>query len=348
MIESPTHIPGNTLDLVLTNDPELVSDLSIHPHLSHTLTSDHFIISFTVTPFSLPSLRNEPIYVFDYPKADLLGLCDYLLSSDLSLCLSSNDIELVWSTLKNLIYLAVDLFIPKVRLRSHQRPKWITPTLQHDVDCFRTLKKKYESHATQHNLTKLLSAESLLEDKLKLTKSSYENNLAHKLATYESNKSTSTSIPSHQSTLSLPQCISIPFPPSLTLLKHLFNNYFYSIFTRSSIVLPTTDEFPSVDSLISDVSVSDSDVYSELTKLDTSKAMGTDNIGPNILKFCAPALYLPIHHLFSLSLSHHCHQCLPAEWCIHSIVPVFKSGDITSIINYRPISLLCIYHLSCS
>ena len=69
LIESPTHIQGNnTLDLVLTNDPELVSDLSIHPHLSHTLTSDHFIIFyFTVTPFSLPSLRNEPIYVFDYP-----------------------------------------------------------------------------------------------------------------------------------------------------------------------------------------------------------------------------------------------------------------------------------------
>ena len=90
--------------------------------------------------------------------------------------------------------------------------------------------------------------------------------------------------------------------------------------------------------MISDVSVSGSYVYSELTKLDTSKAMGIDNIGPKILKFCAPALYLPIHHLFSLSLSH---QCLPAEWCIHSIVPVFKSGDITSIINYRPISLLC-------
>ena len=34
------------------------------------------------------------------------------------------------------------------------------------------------------------------------------------------------------------------------------------------------------------------------------------------------------------------HQCRPAEWCIHSIVPVFKSGDRTSIINYRPISLL--------
>ena len=68
LIESPTHIHGNTLDLVLKNDPELVSDLSIHSYLSHSLTSDHFIISFTVTPFSLPSLRNVPIYVFDILK----------------------------------------------------------------------------------------------------------------------------------------------------------------------------------------------------------------------------------------------------------------------------------------
>ena len=60
--------------------------------------------------------------------------------------------------------------------------------------------------------------------------------------------------------------------------------------------------------------------------------------GPKILKFCAPALYLPIHHLFSLSLSS---QRLPTEWCTHSITPIFKSGDRASTKNYRPISLLC-------
>ena len=230
-------------------------------------------------------------------------------------------------------------FIPKVRLRSHQRPKWITPTVQHDINCFRPLKKKYKSHATQYNLTKLLSAESLLEDKLKLAKSSYENNLSHKLANSESNKIYAY-IYSLSSKHSLPPLMHFDSLSATTdsVKASLFNNYFYSIFTRSSFVLPTIDELPSVDSLISDISISDSDVYSELTKLDTSKAMGIDNIGPKILKFCAPALYLPIHHLFSLSLSH---QCLPAEWCIHSIVPVFKSGDRTSIINYRPISLLC-------
>ena len=102
------------------------------------------------------------------------------------------------------------------------------------------------------------------------------------------------------------------------------------------MVPPTIDELPSVDSLISDISISDSDVYSEL---DTSKAMGIDNIGP---KFLNSVLLLCTCQFIICSLSL-CliSACLPAEWCIHSIVPVFKSGDRTSINNYRPISLLC-------
>ena len=131
---------------------------------------------------------NEPIYVFDYPKADLLGLCDYLLLFDFALYLTS-DIEVEWSTLKQIIYHGMDLFIPKVRLRSHQPPKWITSSLQHDINnCLRTIRKRSESHPTPLNLTKLQSSESLLEEKLKAAKSSYENSVAVGLASSKSHK----------------------------------------------------------------------------------------------------------------------------------------------------------------
>ena len=33
--------------------------------------------------------------------------------------------------------------------------------------------------------------------------------------------------------------------------------------------------------------------------------------------------------------------CLPAEWKVHRITPVYKAGDRSLIKNYRPISLLC-------
>ena len=66
--------------------------------------------------------------------------------------------------------------------------------------------------------------------------------------------------------------------------------------------------------------------------------MGIDGIGPKILKRCALALYKPLHHLFLLSLSQH---SLPSDWRVHLIIPVFKSGDKSSVRNYRPLSLLC-------
>ena len=57
-----------------------------------------------------------------------------------------------------------------------------------------------------------------------------------------------------------------------------------------------------------------------------------------MLKFCATALYQPIHHLFTLSLLQH---YIPVEWRAHCITPIHKSGDRSLVKNYRPISLLC-------
>ena len=54
---------------------------------------------------------------------------------------------------------------------------------------------------------------------------------------------------------------------------------------------------------MSDIGVSEADVYEALSSLGISKATGIDSIGPKILLHCALALYKPLHHLFLLSLS---------------------------------------------
>ena len=94
---------------------------------------------------------------------------------------------------------------------------------------------------------------------------------------------------------------------------------------------------PSTHDCISSIDISIEEVLDALTNLDPSKASGLDNIGPSILKNSASILSRPLHYLFSLSLTS---GKIPTEWKIHTIVPVFKSGDKTSIKNYRPISLL--------
>ena len=78
--------------------------------------------------------------------------------------------------------------------------------------------------------------------------------------------------------------------------------------------------------------------------------MGCDGIPPSVLQYAAAALYLPIHHLSSLCIAN---SYIPLEWRCHIIIPIPKSsGDLQSIPNYHPISLLCtrskvLEHLVC-
>ena len=119
----------------------------------------------------------------------------------------------------------------------------------------------------------------------------------------------------------------------------LFNEFFYSVFSSSSFRLPPLSEMLTPLSVISEIVISELDVYNALKSLDPSKASGCDGISAKILKKCSIALYQPIHHLFSLSL---CQHYIPLEWRTHLIRPIFKTGERQKVSNYRPISLLCV------
>ena len=119
----------------------------------------------------------------------------------------------------------------------------------------------------------------------------------------------------------------------------LFNVYFYSVHMQYTCTLPPLTVIRTLQCTCNNIVISEEEVLQELSTLDPSKAARCDSIGPRILKHCALALYSIFHHLFSLSL----HQSyIPAEWCIHLITPIHKSGDKSSVNNYQPISLLCV------
>ena len=130
LVHEPTHIHGNILDLILTNCSDYISDVSIFNH-NIRLFSDHSIISFSLS-LSAPSTAWETShFVFDFPKANLEGLFDFLFIYDFTPCLLSDDVETVWSLIKLAIYDAMNLFIPKVQICCYQYPRWFTPELRH-------------------------------------------------------------------------------------------------------------------------------------------------------------------------------------------------------------------------
>lgn len=74
-----------------------------------------------------------------------------------------------------------------------------------------------------------------------------------------------------------------------------------------------------------------------LTKLDITKAIGQDNIGPYFLKISADTLAPSITYLINLSILE---GVFPSHLKVAKVHPIFKKGDKSLPGNYRPVSVL--------
>ena len=122
------------------------------------------------------------------------------------------------------------------------------------------------------------------------------------------------------------------------LQPNIFNDFFNSTFTRSDYVLPAFQVLPTPKSQLYQIEINSTEIFQALRSLDTSKAFGSDNMVPAVLKHCSTPVINSITHLLVASLST---PSLPEEWKLHKITPILKKGDPTDLKNYRPISLLC-------
>jgi hypothetical protein len=83
------------------------------------------------------------------------------------------------------------------------------------------------------------------------------------------------------------------------------------------------------------------EILREIDKLNNNKSPGPDGVGPNILKDVADIIVRPLAYLCNLSFQT---GLVPEGLKLARIVPIYKKGDKTLLTNYRPISLLSIFH----
>ena len=73
-----------------------------------------------------------------------------------------------------------------------------------------------------------------------------------------------------------------------------------------------------------------------LQNLETHKATGPDGVPTHLLKITADESALALQLIFQASVAQ---GCVPPDWKMADVVPVFKKGDRANPANYRPISL---------
>ena len=331
-ITEPTHKGGNLLDVILTNTA-CIENISVRATLSYGLSSDHYLINFSLNCTHKIELSPHPSHsVLDFSHADWDGMLNFLGTHDFTSYFDGTDIEFLWLYLKKLLQQALDRFVPKVTLRHHQRPKWFTPTLQHQLNRLHTLGRKYSKKPSTSSKSKLLDAENNFQALASAAKYEYENKLIDALLI---NKNYSiykyiSSLTKHN-TFPTTMYYGSDHGVSDSDKAHLFNKYFFSVFTRDSSTTPTTSSSSIHTNTLDSISISSHEVYEALASLDPNKAHGIDCLSPKIWKTCAPYLSEPLCHLYTKCLQN---SSLPKEWLVHCITPVYKSGSKELMTNY--------------
>ena len=79
------------------------------------------------------------------------------------------------------------------------------------------------------------------------------------------------------------------------------------------------------------------DIRDAMSKIKTSKSLGSDNISSYFLKLATPYIENSLVFMFDISLET---SQFPDSWKNARITPIFKDGDRAEKSNYRPISVL--------
>ena len=223
LVNNPTHLKSNVLDLILTNTEHIINDITVGS--SPFSNSDHLPISFLIKcqlSSSYPKCVSKSFR--DYSKADFEGMDDFFLDWDFSLCLASSDVEVIWSHIKTAINAAIDKFVPLsvASSRYSHLPKWFDGHLRHKINRIRTLSRKCLSKALRGELADdITTARATYESQLVESFVSSKN--SSKLFSYVRSQTHQNLIPS--------QIVANNIPQTTDLDKaQAFNMYFHSVY----------------------------------------------------------------------------------------------------------------------
>ena len=85
-----------------------------------------------------------------------------------------------------------------------------------------------------------------------------------------------------------------------------------------------------------DILIDEAIVMSQLIKLRTDKATGVDEISPRLLSEIKNEVCCPLTMLFRKSMDT---GCVPDDWRLANVSPIFKKRSRNKSENYRPVSL---------
>jgi hypothetical protein len=321
---------SNCLDLCFTHSEQRIGGMKTFPPIG---SSDHAAVSayLQITPLRFQRKASK-VKIW---RTDLDAMTKEAYKLDWNLPLDSS-IDNCWLMLKNKLTSLCDRFVPRQQHVNRCKPPWFTKELITSINRRRKLWNRYRFSTDPKDYTTYKVQRNLCNKMKHSCRAIYEEKLA------ESADSAPKIIFSYVKKQLKPvdelplledhgKVVSTDSERAELLLDH-FNSVFHVPSSQTALEAVECPENPQWESL----TCTTEEVRLLLSRLDSSKTAGPDNIHPLILKHLAPVIAPAVADLFNKSLS----DCsVPSEWKRSIVKPIPKASRPTQVENYRPVCL---------
>ena len=322
------------LDLVLTNEDGMVRDIQ---YLAPLGNSDHVVLRFDLVCYT--SHKGPQHTRWNYAKGRYNLLRELLAGTDWSPMLEL-DVHEAYRFFKTVLQDIVNIAVPRRKASAKKKNLYMD---RHALKLRRKKEALWRRYKYSHHpidYARFCRCRNELRKLTRKLRSDFEKQL---LSEVKSNPKSfwryaNSRLKTKKGIDDLQDNMGVLVSDD-SQKAQLLNDFFSSVFTVEDVsTVPPVVPITSIASL-QDISITEGKVKAKLANLKPSSSPGPDNIHPRTLREGAEFLARPLSIIFNKSLAS---GCLPEEWKLGTVVPIFKKGNRQMPNNYRPVSLTAV------
>ena len=338
MVKVPTRVTehaSNILDLILTNVPQIVNNVTTCSGIS-----DHLAVTFQTQDVSRQPKVKRKIKQYSRANFDDINQCLYQYFIQFRENASSRTVDENWIKFKEAIS-NVERLIPTRTFTVNGDPPWYSLRLKRLEDKQRRFHRKAKLDKSAASLQRYREMRAVVKQAYKDAESNYKSKLGsllkedsrHFWKYVKAKRSKTSGISSIVSASG-----DIVHNPED--IANILNNQYRKIFCeQDKSETPLVTDYSRTSDTMLPVHIDYHGIVGLLKKINVKKACGPDGICGAILKHCAKVVAMFLKCIFDQSLDT---GDIPHDWRQAIVHPVFKGGSAKQPENYRPISLTCI------